>query len=182
MKLAITGCNGFIGSHLVKRLLKDGHDLIKIDFNYGYDLTDWSSLQSLEKFDVLFHLAAKSYVPESYDNPQPFYYTNIVGTLNALELCRLHNAKMIYTSSYVYGQPKYLPIDEEHLVIPFNPYAQSKIIGEDLCKAYHRDFGLNVLTIRPFNIYGTGQSGRLYYPNYPRTGKIRNNKLEGSGS
>lgn len=70
----------------------------------------------------------------------------------------------LYLSSYIYGQPKYLPVDENHLLAPFNPYAQTKYIYEGLCRGYHRDFGVNVTILRPFNIYGKGQKGRLLIP------------------
>ena len=112
MKVAITGSRGFVGKVLVQELLKQNVQIIEIDFETGYDLLDWESLGKIEPFDALVHLAAKSFVPDSFKNPASFYENNIVGTLNALELCRKHKAKMIYTSSYVYGTPEYLPIDE----------------------------------------------------------------------
>lgn len=164
MKIAITGSKGFIGTKLKKRLLKDDHEIIEIDFDLGYDVTKWNSLKEIEYFEVLIHLAAKSYVPDSFVNPISFYETNIIGTLNTLELCRKNNAKMIYTSSYVYGSPQYLPIDENHPTIAFNPYAQSKLIGEDLCKGYHRDFNVPIIIFRPFNIYGKGQNQNFLIP------------------
>jgi len=140
LKVAITGSRGFVGRAIVNRLKDLEVGLIEIDFELGYDMTDWNSLSNIVHFDVLIHLAAKTYVPDSFKNPESFYKTNVIGTLNALELCRKYKAKMIYTSSYVYGNPQYLPIDETHLVNAFNPYAQSKLLGEDLCKAYYRDF------------------------------------------
>jgi len=71
---------------------------------------------------------------------------------------------MIFASSYVYGTPKYLPIDEKHPLSAINPYAQSKIIGENLCRAYHRDFDMKIIIIRPFNIYGSGQNENFLIP------------------
>ena len=157
MKIAITGSSGFVGTALKQKLIKANHKIIEIDFDLGFDLTNWESVKKIECFDVLIHLAAKSFVPDSFENPSSFYKTNILTTLNALELCRKYKAKMIYTSSYVYGSPKYLPIDEDHPIVAFNPYAQSKIIGEDLCKGYFRDFDVPVIIFRPFNIYGRSQ-------------------------
>jgi nucleoside-diphosphate-sugar epimerase len=164
MKIALTGSEGFIGNYLIQRLAQAAKDIIKIDFKYGYDITDIKSLESVPDFDVMVHLAAKSFVPESYKNPRDFYNVNVMGTLNTLELCRKNNAKMIFTSSYVYGTPQYLPIDENHPLQAFNPYAQSKIIGEQLCQGYRRDFGMNIIIIRPFNIYGAGQNENFLIP------------------
>ncbi|MCB0283067.1 MAG: NAD(P)-dependent oxidoreductase [Calditrichaeota bacterium] len=173
MTVAITGSEGFIGTHLQKKLASESVDVIRIDFKLGYDLCNWDAVKSIPKFDVLVHFAGKSYVPDSYKDPRQFYEVNIQGTLNALELCRMHSARMVFTSSYVYGQPDYLPIDEKHPLKPFNPYAQSKIIGEQLCESYHRDFNTDVVVVRPFNIFGHGQREDFLIP------KIINQALSG---
>ncbi|MDP2685103.1 MAG: NAD-dependent epimerase/dehydratase family protein [bacterium] len=164
LKVAITGSRGFVGSAIVRKIRDLEVELIEIDFELGYDMTDWNSLSNIVHFDVLIHLAAKTYVPDSFKNPASFYKTNVIGTLNALELCRKYRAKMIYTSSYVYGSPNYLPIDETHPVSAFNPYAQSKLLGEELCRAYYRDFGVPSIIFRPFNIYGKGQNENFLIP------------------
>jgi len=171
MRIAITGCEGFIGSYLLNTFADKFNDIIKIDFNYGYDITNFSCLESVPKFDVLIHLAAKSFVPDSYEKPHEFYKVNVMGTLNILELCRKNNAKMIFTSSYVYGNPQYLPIDENHPIVAFNPYAQTKIIGEQLCQGFHRDFDTNIIIIRPFNIYGYGQNENFLIPSIIKQAK-----------
>ena len=176
MKIAVTGSSGFIGKHLLKHLSRSSHEVIEIDLTLGNDISVWESVCGIKEFDVLIHLAAKSYVPEAFNNPADFYRTNVLGTINALELCRLHNARMIFTSSYMYGTPEYLPIDEEHPVKAFNPYAQSKLMGENLCKAYFRDSGVPSCIFRPFNIYGPGQAGHFLIPliiNQAKTGRIR---------
>jgi len=164
MKIAVTGGSGFVGSNLIKKLGALGSVIVNLDISDGIDIADWDKIKNIEKFDLLFHLAAKTFVPESYKNPKDLYYTNIIGTLNILELCRKFSAKVIFASSYIYGLPKYLPIDEKHPVQGFNPYAQSKIIGEELCEGYNRDFGLSVIIIRPFNIYGPGQNPNFLIP------------------
>jgi UDP-glucose 4-epimerase len=176
--IAVTGSSGFIGTHLVNKLKELNNNIIKLDRSNGVDLTNWEKVQFINKFDLLFHLAAKSYVPDSYNYPREYYDTNILTTLNALELCRIHQAKMIFISSYVYGVPKYLPIDEEHPITAFNPYAQTKIIGEQICQGYSRDFGLKVIVLRPFNIYGVGQNSNFIIPtiiNQVKSGKIKLN-------
>ena len=156
-KVVVTGSNGFIGRHLVKRLRSMASEVIVVDLEDDFDITDCICVSELPSFDVMVHLAARSFVPHSYENPKDFYQTNVMGTLNMLELCRKNNAQFIYTSSYVYGTPYYLPIDENHPVRAFNPYSQTKIIGEELCRAYFRDFNVSSLIFRPFNVYGKGQ-------------------------
>ena len=176
MRVAVTGSGGFLGKHLINQLNSSGHDIIEVDLIKGFDITDWESISSISGFDVLVHLAALSFVPKAFENPAEFYRTNVIGTLNALELCRLNNARIIFTSSYVYGAPDYLPIDERHPLKAFNPYAQSKLMGEDLCKAYHRDFDVPVCIFRPFNIYGSGQASHFLIPlilNQAKVGKVQ---------
>lgn len=166
MKIAITGSSGFIGKHLINFLFANysGIEIIEIDISKGIDITDANSLSTVPEFDYVIHLAGKSFVPDSFINPQNFYYTNVIGTLNILELCRKFNSKIIFFSSYVYGAPEYLPIDENHPIRAFNPYAQSKILCEGLCQGYHRDFNIPTLIFRPFNIYGPGQNDSFLIP------------------
>lgn len=165
MKIMVTGSNGFIGKHLVMRLLLLNHEVYEIDKTEGNDLTKVDCLSGIDdKIDIVYHLAAKVFVPDSYNYPRDFYYDNIVSTLNVLEFARKSNAKFIYQSSYMYGPPKYLPIDEIHPVFAYNPYANSKLICEELCNGYHRDFGLQTFILRPFNVYGPGQTGNFLIP------------------
>jgi UDP-glucose 4-epimerase len=162
--VAVAGSSGFLGSNIC-RLLKDkGHKIIKIDISQGIDLCDPSIIHSIERIDAFIHLANLLFVPDSYKDPAKFYRVNYLTTLNALEICRKYDARMIYSSSYVYGTPKYLPVDENHPVAPFNPYAQTKVICEKMCEGYHRDFKIKVSIMRPFNLYGVGQKGQLLIP------------------
>lgn len=163
-KVLVTGSSGFVGSRLVNKLIKNHAEVIRLDLTEGFDITEWSEISSIPKFDLAFHLAARSYVPDSYQNPRDFYCTNVMGTANILELCRLKNARMIFASSYVYGIPEYLPIDEQHPVRGVNPYAQSKIACEKLCEGYNRDSGVDIVVIRPSNIYGPGQTRNFLIP------------------
>ena len=164
LKLAVTGSGGFVGSHLVCRLNELGAEVIEIDNKKGLDIRNFEQISTLGSFDTLIHLAAKSFVPDSYENPREFYLTNIFGTLNTLELCRIRKARMIYASSYSYGVPLYLPIDESHPVRGFNPYSGSKIAGEQLCERYHHDHGADITILRLFNIYGPNQSRKFLIP------------------
>ncbi len=173
--IAVTGSTGFVGSVLCQQLEEEGHELIRIDSSTHMNVADWQQMKQVKPFDVMIHLAAKTFVPYSYQQPHDFYQTNVMGTLNALEICRIHQARMVFASSYVYGVPDYLPIDERHSVNAFNPYAESKIIAERLCASYHKDFQLPVIILRPFNIYGPGQSSQFLLPvmmSQISTGKI----------
>lgn len=160
----ITGSSGFVGKVLMSELQKENISAQGIDIADGFDITDFSTLEKFTDIDCIVHLAAKSFVPDSFTKPRDFYQTNISGTLNVLELARKHNASVIFFSSYLYGAPEYLPINEEHRLDPHNPYAQSKLIGESLCCAYHRDFGVPVIIFRPFNIYGKNQNSDFLIP------------------
>jgi UDP-glucose 4-epimerase len=161
MKVVISGASGFVGRNVLSLLNKypNDYEIVSLDITTGFDLTDKTHCDTITDFDVFVHLANLAYVPASYKNPEQFYSLNYTTTLNALELCRKFQAKFIYISSYIYGHPKYLPIDENHPVNPFNPYAQTKVICESMCEGYNRDFKIPIIILRPFNIYGIGQSG-----------------------
>jgi nucleoside-diphosphate-sugar epimerase len=164
MRIAITGSGGFIGSNLTPSLKELGHEIVEISRKTHFDLSDWESVKNTPPCDVLIHLAAKTFVPDSFNSPREFYQINFKLTLNALELARKWSAKVIYMSSYFYGEPQYIPVDERHPVNPHNPYAQSKYLSEELCKAYSRDFDLPVIAFRLFNVYGPNQTGNFLIP------------------
>ncbi|MHB1105253.1 MAG: NAD-dependent epimerase/dehydratase family protein [Lutibacter sp.] len=163
-KILITGAKGFVGAALLKLLMSKDYDLIETDSTKTNNLCDWEFVKNIPKVDVIIHLAGKSFVPDSFTNPLSFYNNNIISTLNILEKAKKDGAKVIFFSTYVYGCPEYLPIDEEHKMNPKNPYTQSKIIGEELCKAYNRDFNIPVTIFRPFNIYGASQGVTFFIP------------------
>ena len=162
-KILLTGSKGFIGTHLYKRLSEvgikiqtgdrssnNGHD--DNQENSNIDITDIEKLHSFQEgAEAIIHLAAKASVPDSFNKPYENYYTNILGTLNLLEFARLRNIrKFIFISTYIYGQPKYLPVDEKHQVNPHSPYQTSKLIAEQLCQNYSKDFGIDVVTLPTF--------------------------------
>lgn len=164
MKIAVAGSDGFVGQKVCAILKQRGHEVVTIDLAQGFDLSDPQSIDNVPEIECFIHLANLVYVPGSYERPALYYRVNYMTTLNALEVCRKYKARFIYISSYVYGPPQYLPVDERHPICPFNPYAQTKVICEKLCEGYHRDFDIKVSIIRPFNIYGIGQKGKLLIP------------------
>ncbi len=171
MKILITGHSGFIGSYLQKKLEQTDHKLILVDIANGTNICDWEQVKHFEGIDAIVHLANLTFVPASYEQPQRFYETNYLSTLNMLELCRLNNAKMVFFSSYIYGHPQYQPIDENHPTQAFNPYAQTKVICESLCEGYNRDFKVPITIFRPFNIYGSGQNPDFLIPSIVQQAK-----------
>ena len=166
MKIAITGSTGFIGQHLLKVLFNnEQYTIIPLDRNKGFDITNMETLKNLEsEVDYIIHLAAKTFTPDSYKHARDFIEVNAQGTANVLELARIKKARLLYVSSYVYGPPKYLPIDEKHPVDMFNPYSASKLLGEQMCQLYATSLDVPVVIIRPFNVYGPGHGDHFLLP------------------
>ncbi len=162
--VVITGANGFLGSQLVSSLQQKGKKIIPVSRKNGLNAESLKSIEHLIGFDTLIHLAAQTFVPASYTDTASFFHNNIISTLNCLEICKKNNAKMIFASSYVYGKPQYLPIDENHPTDSWNPYATSKLVCEKLCSCYYHEFGVPVVMLRFFNIYGTGQRNDFLIP------------------
>jgi nucleoside-diphosphate-sugar epimerase len=158
----VTGGTGFIGRRLVSALQDSGCQVHVLSSRDG-DIAE-SPLPAPNDISHVYHLAARSFVPESWKDPHAFYKTNVLGTATVLEFCRQTGASLTFVSSYVYGQPKYLPIDEEHPLQAVSPYSQTKIWGEELVRFYADQFGVNATIIRPFNIYGPGQNSSFLIP------------------
>ena len=113
----------------------------------------------------MIHLAANTNVSEAFLHPFELYHDNILGALNIMEYCRKKGVKkIIYSGSYVYGVPKYLPVDEKHPVGMHNPYGRSKLLSESLVSAYSEDYNIDAVILRSFNIYGAGQNRRFLIP------------------
>ena len=164
-KVLVTGSSGFIGQALVKRLAGSGHLVYEFDLPGGdVTLPDAFDHYTKHGVDHIFHLAGKTFVPESWEHPAEFFRVNVMGTIQVLELCRKTGAGLTYISSYLYGEPDYLPIDELHPVKSYNPYSQSKVIADSTCQFYARHYKLPLTIFRPFNAYGPGQSPRFLIP------------------
>lgn len=176
-KLYITGASGFVGHHLT-RAVEDGGfgDCELHTAPGGLDIRDANALRaSLDSVrpDWIIHLAARSFVPDSFANPQETLDVNLFGTLNLL--CALREMKfqgrLLYVSSGdVYGAvpEAILPVTESQWPEPRSPYAVSKISAEALCLQWHRSEQLDVIVARPFNHIGPGQSERFVVPSLAR--------------
>lgn len=194
MKLAgktifVTGADGFIGSHVVERLVRDGArvramclynsqgswgwlddlpaDMMEsVDVRLG-DIRDaeWVS-EAARGVDIILHLAALIAIPYSYAAPRSFVDTNVVGMVNVLEAARRAGVQRVVqtSTSEVYGTPHEVPIRETHPLNAQSPYAASKVAADQLALSYHRSFDIPVTILRPFNTYGPRQSTRAVIP------------------
>ena len=188
-RVLVTGSGGFIGSHLVERLvalearvralvrynsrndwglleLLPQESKARIEVVAG-DLTDpFSTWRALQDCDVVFHLAALIGIPYSYVAPAHYVQVNCGGTLNLLEAARQQGVEcFVHTStSETYGTAQYTPIDESHPLTGQSPYAASKIGADKLAESYYLSFQLPVVTVRPFNTFGPRQSARAIIP------------------
>jgi len=176
MKYAVTGGAGFIGSHLVKKLVERGNEVIvidnlntgkkqniekiskKIDF-FEVDIRDFSAIENiLKNVDGIFHEAALASVQDSFRIPDEFFDVNVNGTENIFKIAKKLGIKVVYaSSSSVYGNPISIPIKENDGKNPFNPYAKTKLEDDKLAEKYARN-GLKVIGLRYFNVFGSGQS------------------------
>ena len=185
----VTGADGFIGSHLVEKLLEEGcrvkafvyynsfnswgwldslreEQLRKIEIFSG-DIRDPNGVRTAMKgVDVVFHLAALIAIPFSYHSPDSYVDTNVKGTLNIVQAAKdLGVERVLVTStSEVYGTATYIPIDENHPRQPQSPYSASKIGADCIAESFYRSFNLPLTIVRPFNTYGPRQSARAVIP------------------
>jgi UDP-glucose 4-epimerase len=178
MKVMVTGGAGFIGSHVVDACLAAGHAVVVVDDlssgNRGNvnpqatlcvaDLRDRAALERVfaaERPQAICHLAAKANVRESMLEPVLYAEVNVIGSLNLLELARRHGCqKCIYTSTggAVYGEPDYLPVDENHPINPLDPYGASKHHVEHYLRIYRTHYNLDYTVLRYANVYGPRQN------------------------
>ena len=187
-RVVVTGAAGFIGSHLVERLLSLGASVTAFArYNSRGSAGGLKFLQEashprrivfgeireaatvralLANVDVVFHLAALVGIPYSYVHPDEVVEVNTIGTLNVLSAAREHRVgRVVVTStSEVYGTARYVPMDEGHPKQPQSPYAASKIAADALALSYYHAFDLPVTVVRPFNTYGPRQSDRAVIP------------------
>jgi NAD dependent epimerase/dehydratase len=185
----ITGADGFIGSHLVEKLLEEGCKVKAFCYYNSFNSWGWLDtfpkelLHDIEVFtgdirdpngvrtamkgcDVVFHLAALIAIPFSYHSPDSYIDTNVKGTLNIVQAAKdLGIERVLVTStSEVYGTAQYIPIDEKHPRQPQSPYSASKIGADCIAESFYRSFNLPLTIVRPFNTYGPRQSARAVIP------------------
>jgi NAD dependent epimerase/dehydratase len=202
----VTGAGGFIGGHLVERLVHEGarvRALVRYNSRNERGTLDWlpasvtsdvdvalgdlRDVESVERVavgaEVIFHLGAQVAIPYSFINPRDFFETNVLGTLNVAQAAlRVGAGKVIHTStSEVYGTAQRVPIVEDHPLEPQSPYAASKVAADKLMDAWHRTYELPVCILRPFNTYGPHQSARAVIPtiiSQALTGPVRLGSLQ----
>ena len=188
-RVLVTGADGFIGSHLVEALVREGASVrafaLYNSFNswgwldrcdadvrgafevFSGDIRDPFGVKTaMDGCDTVFHLAALIAIPYSYHSPANYVETNVSGTLNVVQAAREHGvARVVHTStSEVYGTALTVPISEEHPLQGQSPYSASKIGADQIAMSYYLSFGTPVTTIRPFNTYGPRQSARAVLP------------------
>jgi len=189
MNILVTGACGFIGSHIVERLVKKGHNVSAFTFYNSRGSNGWIDaldknifkeiniisgdirdhdflVNNSKKVDILFHLAALIGIPYSYYAPKSYIETNVIGTYNVLNASKINNiSKIVITStSEVYGTAQSIPILENHSLNAQSPYAASKIGADQLALSFYRSYKLPVTIIRPFNTFGPRQSARAIIP------------------
>ncbi len=183
MKILVTGGAGFIGSHLVDRLLKAGHDVRVLDnFSTGnrdrlhpldgeFELVE-GDIQSYERAhtavrdqDVVLHQAALPSVPRSVQDPLTSNAVNVIGTLNVLLASRDSGVRRVVyaSSSSVYGPSSALPKHEDMATMPIAPYPVAKLAGENYCRSFWRVYGLETVSLRYFNVFGPRQDPLSQY-------------------
>ncbi len=187
MKVLVVGGAGYIGSHMVKMLLSEGHEVLTFDnlssghrdavlggaFVHG-DLADVSTLDftfSSYQPDAVLHFASFIQVGESVNRPDLYYRNNVTNTLNVLDAMVKHGIKRFIFSSTaaIFGEPDYVPIDEQHRTSPLNPYGQSKLMIEKILQDYDKAFGLKSICLRYFNAAGADPDGQLGERHDPET-------------
>mgnify|MGYP001577931057 FL=1 len=169
--ILITGATGFIGRHLIKKI---SNYSIAVDENgKNIDLRIRKDVLKMKRADTVIHLAAKIPSEKNYSK-NTFFEHNFLGTLNILEYCvQKKIKKIIFVSSYVYGNPKKNPINEKYEVKPHNTYAKSKVLSEELCKIYAEKYKIQIIILRPFNIFGYLQKDNSLISNIMKS--IKNN-------
>lgn len=175
MRFAVTGGAGFIGSYLVKELIRQNHTPVIVDSLYRgnlenlspfkvelhqVDIREYDKLKmALKDVDGVFHEAALTDVQESFINQKEYFDVNVTGTENVFKVAKEFNIKVVYaSSSSVYGNPKTIPVRENAERKPINPYGNTKLEDEFLAEKYW-EAGVSVIGLRYFNVYGKGQTG-----------------------
>lgn len=177
--ILITGGAGYIGSHCVLDFTRAGYDCVVLDnLSEGHkealqtekfcniELSDIDAIREVFKkypIEAVIHFAAFAYVGESVEDPQKYYYNNVVNTMNLLKVMLENNVKKLVFSSTcaTYGNPEYMPLDEKHPQAPINPYGQTKLTIEKILKDYDEAYGLKYIALRYFNAAGSDEKANI---------------------
>mgnify|MGYP001403914039 CR=1 FL=1 len=162
MKIIVTGSSGFIGKNLMEEFKNEAYELYGFSSKDG-DICDQQTWEKMPKVDVIIHLAAKTFVPDSWEEEKNFIEINSLSLLNAIKYCKKNNSRLIFLSSYIYGN-SLNPLKEDSDISPSNPYALSKLLAEEICKFYKKTYKLDVIILRPFNVYGPYQNELFLIP------------------
>lgn len=187
MNILVVGGAGYIGSHMVKMLHKENHAVVTFDnlstgyrdavlygdFFYG-DLANRNEIDKVFKqydFDAVMHFASYIQVGESVSEPDKYYRNNLVNTINLLDAMNEHDVKHFIFSSTaaIFGDPEYIPIDEEHPKQPINPYGKTKLMVEQVLEDYDKAYGMKSVCLRYFNAAGADPEGELGERHDPET-------------
>ena len=187
MAILVCGGAGYIGSHINKALHQEGYETVVFDsLIYGHweavkwgtfvkgDLANPDDLEAVFRdhdIDAVFHFAAFTYVGESVEDPEKYYYNNVGNTLNLLKVMRKHGCnKIIFSSTCAtYGEPEKLPLTEDMPQHPINPYGATKLMVERIFKDYHAAYGLEFVVLRYFNAAGADPDGEIGESHNPET-------------
>lgn len=187
MAILVCGGAGYIGSHINKQLYKEGYETVVFDnLVYGHkEAVKWwhfvqgdlKNINDIEKvfqayqIDAVFHFAAYAYVGESVQEPEKYYYNNVVNTLNLLQVMKKYGCnKIIFSSTCAtYGEPERVPITEDMPQHPINPYGATKLMMERIFRDYHTAYGLEFVVLRYFNAAGADPEGEIGESHNPET-------------
>lgn len=187
MAILVCGGAGYIGSHINKQLYKEGYETIVFDnLIYGHreavkwgtfvegDLKNIEDIEAVfQKYEIeaVFHFAAFAYVGESVQEPEKYYYNNVVNTLNLLQVMKKYGCKKIIFSSTcaTYGEPERIPITEDMIQKPINPYGATKLMVERILQDYQKAYGLEYVVLRYFNAAGADPEGEIGESHNPET-------------
>jgi nucleoside-diphosphate-sugar epimerase len=184
-KVMVTGGAGFIGSTLVRELIKEGAKITVFDIFSSGDMRNLKGIEDkinvikgditgknfrsiLEKSgaEFVFNLAAEPYIPHCYNRPLRFFEVNANGAINVLFACKHAGVKRVvqYSTSEVYGSAKYVPMDEDHPTLPLSTYAVSKLAADRLCYTFYHEQKIPVVILRQFNVYGPRETQPYIIP------------------
>ncbi|MEM7086981.1 MAG: NAD-dependent epimerase/dehydratase family protein [Bacteroidota bacterium] len=193
MKILIIGSKGFIGSHCVSFFSKE-HEVWECDVVSDYvtpryfliDATNanYNEVMSSEPFDICINCAGAASVPDSIKNPLRDFELNVAQVFKQLDAIRQYNPGCKYinfSSAAVYGNPTYLPIDENHPLNPISPYGNHKKMAEEICTEFYENFGIQTFSLRVFSAYGPGLQKQLFWDLYKKSQANAPIELWGTG-